>query len=458
MSVASTAPPALKAVGITRVLKNLGILLGGRAVNAPLSLIHISLAMHMLGSYGFGLIAMMYAFARMMGDVVDFQSWQVVLHYGLRPLTHNDRTGFQKIVSFSLFLDGISGALGCGLGIAISTFGMNALGWPTSIHHIGTIYCISILFMTTATPMGLLRLFDRYDLIAMQGTIATIVRLIGTASLFFVGASVSRLASIWMLAEAAAWTMLFGCAILEMRKRGLLQGFAHRFCATVPDILTNRFGRDHQGIWRFAWATNFNSTLSLTFGHIGTLIVGSLLGPASAGYYRIASQVAAGIAKPVTLVQSTLYPEMARMWREQSTKRLYRMCIQIALVGGALGSLLLVVAFFAGRPLLDFMTGDAHSRALPVMLWLLAAEIVTVWGLPLEPLLFTTRKSGAAILARTMETIFFLPFLVLMIRWYGLGGVGPATLCATLILIGIQLVIVIASRHETAADQDAATC
>ena len=61
-------------------MSNLGVLLGGRAVNAPLSLIHIWMATHLLGSYSFGLVAMMYAFARTMGDIVDFQSWQTVLH------------------------------------------------------------------------------------------------------------------------------------------------------------------------------------------------------------------------------------------------------------------------------------------------------------------------------------------------------------------------------------------
>lgn len=452
----SLSSTAQRSDGLAKVLRNVGVLLTGKAINAPLSLVHISLAIHLLGSFDFGLIAMMYAFARMMGDVVDFQSWQVILHYGLRPLTQQNRHGFQRIIGFSLFLDTVSGLLGCGLGVAIALLGMNALGWPPQIHGIGAVYCISILFMTTATPTGLLRVFDRFDLLAMQGTTATVVRVIGTSILFFTGASVTALAIVWMLAEAAAWTLLFGFAYRELHRRDLLRGFIGNFRHTIRDILTGAFGRQHPGIWHFAWSTNFSSTLALTFGHVGTLMVGALLGPADAGYYRIASQIAAGIAKPVTLVQTTLYPEMARMWREKATKKLYRMAAQVALAGGLVGTLLLLAAFFASNPLITLITGNAHTHAVPVMLWLLAAEIVSVWGLPLEPILFTTHKSGAATFARVLETVFFLPLLFVMIRWYGLNGVGPATLCAVTVLIAIQLVMVLTSRTQPVSGRESA--
>ncbi|MBU2654524.1 lipopolysaccharide biosynthesis protein [Acidomonas methanolica] len=443
--------------GLRRVLRNVAVLLMGRAVNAPLSLAQISLTIHLLGSYGFGLIAMMYAFARMVGDVVDFQSWQVVLHYGVGPLTRGERRSFQHIVAFSLLLDLMSGLVGCMVGMGIAWFGTSLLGWPPGIRLVGTIYMVSVLFMTTATATGVLRLFDRYDRLAMQGTVATICRVIGVLAMLVLGSSIPRLAAIWMMAEATAWAFLSGFAIRELRVRNLLKGFSFSLRLTVADIVRGHMGRLHPGIWRFVFATNFTSTLALTFGHLGTLMVGCLLGPASAGYYRLASQIAAGVAKPVTLIQTTLYPEMARMWRDKATGRLYRLCIQIALSGGVVGCVILAVAFFLGHPLFRLLTGEANPQAVPVMLWLLAAEIVTVWGLPLEPLLFTTRRAGAAIKARALETLLFLPSLFFMVRWYGLGGAGPATLLATITLIGLQLLLVLEARPHDAA-RDAAPC
>ncbi|WP_215746123.1 lipopolysaccharide biosynthesis protein [Gluconobacter sp. P1C6_b] len=449
MSDDSSSSQAARPGGVQRVISNLGVLLGGRAVNAPLSLIHIWMATHLLGSYSFGLVAMMYAFARTMGDIVDFQSWQTVLHYGLRPLTQGDRRGFQKIVSFSLLLDSVGGLLGFGGGVLISLLAMNLLGWPPEIHVIGVVYCISILFMASATATGLLRVFDRYDLLAVQGTVATIVRVIGTASMALGWASVTALASVWIAAEVAAWGTIFFMAAREMYRRDLIRGLFHEMRAILPEILNGQFFRTYPGIWRFALNTNLNSTLALAFGHIGTLVVGAFVGPTSAGYYRIASQIAAGIAKPATLIQTTVYPEMARLWRDRAMNRLYRLTGQIALMAGGIGTALLLLTLFAGRPLLQLYIGHkGATEALPVTLWLLAAEVVTVWGLPLEPLLFTTNRSGAAIGARILECTFFLPALVMMVRHYGLSGVGPATLCGVTLLITIQLVFVIRTARS----------
>ncbi|QDH25066.1 lipopolysaccharide biosynthesis protein [Neokomagataea tanensis] len=441
---------SLKPGGVRRVMRNLGVLLGGRAVNAPLSLVHIGLATHLLGSYGFGLIAMMYAFARTIGDVVDFQSWQTVLQYGLRPLTDGNRREFQRIVAFSLLLDISGGIAGLVIGVMISVFAMHSLGWPPEIHRIGILYCFSILFMASATPTGLLRVFNRYDLLAVQGTVATFIRVIGTAAMLLAGPSVAFLAAVWFLAEVAAWATISFMALSEMIRRETHIGFREAFYSVVCDLAHRRFSRNYPRLWRFVFSTNINSTLALAFGHIGTLVVGAFVGPASAGYYRIASQIAAGIAKPATLIQTTVYPEMARLWRDRAMSRLRRLTVQVALTAGAIGTALLLITFFAGEPLLRLYIGPSGAiETLPVTLWLLAAEVVTVWGLPLEPLLFTIDRSDAAIIARCLECILFLPGLILVVQKYGLNGVGPTTLAGVTLLICIQLVFVLRTPLHT---------
>ena len=168
------------------------------------------------------------------------------------------------------------------------------------------------------------------------------------------------------------------------------------------------------------------------------------MGPASAGYCRIASQIASGIAKPASIIQTTVYPEMARLWRDHAMTRLYRLTLQVALAAGCIGTCLLIATLLAGKPLLQLYIGNSGAvQTLPVILWLLAAEVVAVWGLPLEPLLFTTNRSGAATSVRLLDCLVFFPGLVLVVRRYGLDGVGPMTLLGVTLLIGLQLFLVL---------------
>lgn len=385
---------------------------------------------------------MLYAFARTIGDLVDFQSWQTLLQYGFRPLADGDLRQFHRVLRFSLALDLIGGVAGVTIALVASLTLGSTLGWPPALHPIGSIYCLSTIFMAAATPTGVLRILNRFDLLAVQGTAATTVRLVGTLVLPLVGASFTHLAIAWMLAEAISCVLLFGLAWRELRKKGLTRDFWRTTPDILPDLLRRRIGQDFPGIWRFAFVTNANATLSLVFSHATTLIVGSRLGPTSAGYYRIASQMAAGIAKPGTLMQQTLYPEMAALWRDRAIGRMYRLALHTSLAAGGIGCLLIALAYWLGAPLLALVIGTHDRAAVTIMLWLLGAEVIAICGLPLEPLLMTTRRAGAVMISRCVDMVFFLPTLLIFIRLYGLNGVGPATVGGMLLLILLQLGLV----------------
>ncbi|OYX92025.1 MAG: teichoic acid transporter, partial [Caulobacter sp. 35-67-4] len=97
---------------LARVLANAGTLLGGRTVNAVVSLGYIALTARGLSPAQMGVLVLINAFAQFLGDVVKFQSWQTVLQYGAGPLLEGDRPRFQQVVRLSLFLDLVSGLAG----------------------------------------------------------------------------------------------------------------------------------------------------------------------------------------------------------------------------------------------------------------------------------------------------------------------------------------------------------
>src|SRR5689334_14256447 len=71
---------------LKRVVTNAGMLLGGRTVNAVLSLAYMAIAARALGVRELGVLVLIQAFAQFLGDVVKFQSWQTIIHYGTQPL------------------------------------------------------------------------------------------------------------------------------------------------------------------------------------------------------------------------------------------------------------------------------------------------------------------------------------------------------------------------------------
>jgi O-antigen/teichoic acid export membrane protein len=444
-ALASPERPLLR-----RVLANTGVLLGGRAANAVISLGYLAVAARALGVREVGVLILINAFAQLVGEVVKFNSWQTVLHYGAGALAKGERRRLQQVVRFTLVLDAASSLVGVAVAVAAALLFGERLGWTPADSPKAALYCLTILVMASATPTGLLRLFDRFDLIAAQTPISSLVRLAGSALAVLLGASLSVFLAVWAAGTAVAFAYIAASAVLEMRRRGLLTGFRW-FGAPLTAGLP--------GAWRFAWATNFNSSLDVAFTHAITLMVGALAGPAPAAFWRIGRQVADALAKPARLLIPALYPELARLRISHGEHAMRRLALQVGLLGGGLGTALLVVTALAGRPLLTLVMGPAFAPASSIMLWQVAAAVIGIWALPLDPMLVTLGRPGDALKVRLVVSAALLAALPFLIAGFGIAGAGAALVAAMgALAAGLFFMLQRQAGRATPAELDEMAC
>ncbi|MBI1196698.1 MAG: lipopolysaccharide biosynthesis protein [Phenylobacterium sp.] len=399
---------------LRRVVTNAGMLLGGRAVNAVLGLAYMAIAARALGASTLGVLVLIQAFAQFLGDVVEFQSWQTVLHYGARPLAEGRTRDFQRVLRLSLLLDLGSAVLAVALGVAGAILFADRLGWGAGQAPTAAVYMISIIFMVSATPLGLLRLFDRFDVLARQAALLSAIRVAVGVVALVVSPTLHGFLVAWAAGTAGAWLYLAGSAFGELRRRGLLAGFSWK--GPLADGMP--------GVWRFAWNTNLASTLDVAFTHLVTLIVGGLIGPTQAAFWRIGRQVADAIAKPAKLLTPALYPELARLQAENRQATMWRLARNVGLMAGGFGAVLLAVSAAAGPGLLTLVLGEAFAPAGAIMTWQVAAAVIGVFALPLEPMLISLGKPGASVKVRLAVSIAFLAVLPFLVERFGLIGAG----------------------------------
>jgi O-antigen/teichoic acid export membrane protein len=415
------------------VMRNAAVLLGGKSINAPLSLAYMAIAARALGAHDLGVVVLINAFAQSVGFLVRFDSWQAVIHYGAGPLGEGRREDFHRILRFSLRLDLLAAAAGVAIALAGAAFAGDLLGWTDAWDQEAMLYCTSVAFMVVQAPVGVLRIFDRFDLLAAQTAVASAVRLVGAALVWALHGDVAAMLAAWYAGTVAAFVFLVVAGQWELHRKG------HGFSGRIPGPLHRGF----PGLWRFVWATNASASLDKLLTQFGTLAVGALLDPASAALFRIARQVADAIAKPAKLVIPALYPELARLRATGDNGKLRRLALQVGLAGGAVATGLLVVVAVVGKPLLGLVLGPAFVAAAGVMTWLTAAAAIEIWSLPLEPLLISTGKAGAAVRVRMVVSLAFLAVLVPATKVFGLPGAGAASVAASLMTFAGMLLAVL---------------
>ena len=405
---------------LKRVVANAGLLLGGRAVNAVLGLAAVAIAARALGASELGVLVLIQAFAMFLGEVVKFQSWQTILQYGARPLAEGAKADFQRVLRFSLVLDLASTVFGIAVGVAGSFAFASLLGWGADDAPAAALYMLSVAFMVSATPLGLLRLFDRFDVLAWQAGLISLIRVAGSLVALALGAGMEGFLLAWAVGAVGSWLYLAGSALAELRKRDLIRGFSWRGPLT----------EGMPGAWRFAWNTNAASALDVAFTHVATLIVGALVGPSQAAFWRVGRQVADALAKPAKLLTPALYPELARLRAEDRLHAMWRLARNVGLLAGGVGVVMLALSALFGPQLLTLVMGKAFAPAAEVMTWQVGAAVIGIFALPLEPMLISLGKPGAAVRVRLAVGVLFLAALPFLVQQFGLIGAGAGLAAA----------------------------
>lgn len=416
---------AVERRGLLRgVLANASVLLAGKTVTALLSLAYVALAARALGIEQFGVLVLIHAYAQTVGEICKFQSWQAVIHYGTGPLREGRLADFRHLLRFSLLLDLGSALGGAVIGVAGAAVLGPWLGWTEAAVPAAMLYATSVAFMVMATPTGVLRLLDRFDLLAAQGNVGALVRLAGAGLAFAFGGGLVAFLAIWYAANLVACCTLFGSAWWQLRRRG---------CLRAVDRPTGGMA-GFPGLWKFVWTTNLNSTLNIGFKQLTVLLIGAMLGPREAALFRVARQVGDGIAKPARLLIPALYPELAHLWSSGKLGDLRRLVLQVAAVAGAAAALLISVVVVAAGPALLLIMGPDFVEGADIMIWIVAAAAIGVAGLPFEPLLISVGEASKALLMRAVTIAVYLPAALLLVDRYGLTGAGIGILGGALLL------------------------
>ena len=392
------------------LLKNSSYLAISRIIAAFAGIATVSFAAHGLGVLLFGALILIDSYARAVSGIVKFQSWQLIVRYGARAL-HGEQEDFKASTGFAFSLDAVSGIGGMIIAAIALPFAAAWVGITKDQLWLAMLYCTLLPTMASATPDGVLRALDRFDLISWQSTLTPIVRALLVVIFYFAGASFAAYVVAWYLSTLLGDLFSWFLAWREMRRRGLLKGVR-------PTLRPERL----PGAWRFAIHVNLTASVQAAWGPIARLVVGGLLGPAGAALFRVASALSEAGSKPADLLAKAFYPEVVRM--DLSTKKPWRLMLRGTAFATAIALFLIIILLIGGKPIISFLFGREFLGAYEALVILMLVPLVSVLAFPLPPMLYALDRPGAPLTARLVGTLLY--FLTVAPLSWNLGVSGAA--------------------------------
>jgi len=403
-----------------RIFKNAGLMLTGRAATGVFSLATLTLAARTLGVEQFGILVLVQVYGQVIATLATFQSPQAVIRYGATSLEQNDTPAFQALLKYLTLLDVGAGVVAVIVGYLAAPLIGPHVGWSAEVIGYAQLYSFLVFFTVCATPTGVLRLLDRFDLLAVQTTMIPLLRLIGVATAVVLEAPFWAYLLAWFVAQMLGGTTLTFLAWRELYRRGRLAGF---------DFSLKALRHPHPGLLRFVIQSNLYSALLILTGHASTFLIGYLASPSAAGLYKIGRDAATVLTKPAELLNQSIYPEFARLGSRQAWHEFGRLIMRGAAVAAGAGLFMLIVVVLFGSVFLGAFFGEDFKAAYVPLVLLVSAAGLAIVGFPMDVALFALGRAGIPLRVSTGVIVLIqLPLLVLLTRSYGPAGAGCAVL------------------------------
>jgi O-antigen/teichoic acid export membrane protein len=411
------------------LLKNSSYLGASRIVAAVASVVTLALTGRALGVILFGVLILIHSYAQAASSLSKFQTWQIVIRYGGQGLAAGRPEDFKVATGFSFGLDLMSGIVGMLVAMALLPLIGGWFGVPERYKTIAVLYCLVIPTMQAMTPGGVLRTLDRFDLLSWGGVVDPILRVILTAGAWTMKAPFEAYVAIWFATDILGDLYQWWLTWRELRRRGMTDALRPTL---HPHSLKNA--------WRFAVRVNLASSLGAAWGPLARLIVGGLLGPASAGLYRVAATLSDSAQKPIDLLSRAFYPEVMKM--DPRTKRPWKLMLRGAALAGIFAVAAILIVFFAGEELIRLIFGKDFIGAYSALVVLIIAPLLAMVSFPMPPMLYALHRDQAPLISRIVGTLLYL-LIVAPLTWrFGLAGAAAAFVIGTaamVLVLAIQL-------------------
>ena len=425
-----------------RIAANTGLMVGAKSLAAILGLGSLSIAAKSIAPAELGTIIFMHVYMLFFSAAATFQTWQSIIRFGTDDVKENDAKSLAQLLNFGIKLDAIAACISFVL--ALITFllfvailgtlpgqftDLSAVDIPTLQKYL-FLYCGLLLFRQRGVSIGVFRLFDKFNVLAIQALVMPMTRFIGVVIAASTNAGFEGFLLAWFMGSLVSYIFLPTLALFELKSRKLM-GLVFKANASLR--------HPRQGLWPFAIKANIDSTLIAAHSHFPTLLVMGVFGPAWVAVFKIAEEAAKLLSEAFKLLDQVIYPELAKMVSVGQAAKIWKLVTKTAIMLLTFGLVMAIFVSFAGTKILPLVFSEDYLMSAPLASLLVFAAALTGIVAPLYPVLYAADRPERAIYARGTGVIMYvIGFFILS---FTIGKMAPgwaailANACAVICVV-----------------------
>ena len=291
----------------------------GDASASAITFIISIILIKIIGSESYGILILAQSYMNIMDVIINIQSWRSTIQYGQKALVDGNDNELHSYVKLGCIMD-ISTAILC---FIISILLPNLIGgflhWSNEMILCSEIFAITIISHFAGTPTAILRLFNKYNLVALSKTLAAIFKITAIVAYYLITKNLNLVSStiIFMLTDFIGNILLVIFAFYNYSKK-----------YKISDIIKAKMPKDAKSFISYTLWGTLSEIVDLPVQTIDVFIV-SVLGNATVAIYKIFKQIIGIISKVTGPIQQSILPQFSELSAKGNEKKGFEVVIKI---------------------------------------------------------------------------------------------------------------------------------
>lgn len=421
-----------------KLVRNFLNIFSGDAIGSVLSIISISFITKRIGMEKYGFIVLIQGIASLVDGIFNFQSWQGFIKFF--PAAKGKDEEVKKLIKFSYILD-IATAL-------IAFIILNSAGvlirkiynFTPQEMFLLMVFSFYIIFNIQGTPIGILRSFDRFDMLRNQRVITSIYNFVMLGIGFYLKLDLGYFVFVYLSSNILNGILINIFAIMVLKKRKLL-GFVFEKVSFNKEF------------FKFTCLTNLNSSLDIPVQYFDNLLIGKMLSLEQLGIYKICKTVATVLDKVGTPIYQTLYPYFCETIARKDVKEVFRKFLKVSALLLGMCTLMVIGLNVVGFYLFSqFFSKLILNYKFEVNLYIVMKSLGTVF-IAVHPLFLSLGYIKVETKIIFIANLIYMGILFPLIKNYGLSGVIGAYGVQVVLIVGMKMWYILSRKEKISFEE-----
>lgn len=418
---------------LRRAARNFGKLLRGKGIAAVLELATVVILARSLSPANFGNIVLVQTYVLVVRELLNFKVFEAIIRFGIPMIEAQDESQFKKLLRLTISIDILSALVAGAAAVGAAPLAAKLLGWDDNLAFVAMCYSSVLFLFGFGTAKGVLRLFDRFDILGRHLVIGPALRLLGVIAVMLWKPDVFLFVVVLTLATIGGNMYLNIRGWAELQRQ--LGGF------TLKKLSIKGWQTDFPGLRGFIAVVYWQANVDMFPKQFSTLLAGMFLGPQGAGLLRLSSEITKILSKPGELLQQVLFPDLVRMWNRR-TDGFATLLKRSLMISAFYGLGFVLASMFGGGSVLSGSLGENYAQAAPLLTLLMLATTSELLATVLRSAGYAMGYAGKILRLHLFASVVYLLTFVALTPFMGITGPGLAACVASVIpLAGTWLLI-----------------